>query len=291
MPVLPQIAALESVFARDEPCGYTEGSPPATEPTLWTALAQHAAGRSEHAERAARWVASLQQTDGSVGISHDAPTPSWPTALALMLWQCLSPHEYARHIEQAIKWSLAARGTTLPPDPHIGHNTTLVGWSWAANTHSWIEPTALFVMALRASGLGGHARTREGVALLVDRLLPQGGCNYGNTKVLGQYLVDHLQPSGIVLWALAAEKPSDPRIDKSLDYLTSAVQRPTGSASLAFALLALSAWDRTPANAIALVTQARNRPTTQHSPYRQALLALAALAIDGPLRLGQAPIL
>jgi hypothetical protein len=291
MPVLPQLAALESVFARVEPCGYAEGHPPATEPTLWTALAQHAAGRSDNADRAARWVASLQQTDGSVGISRDAPNPCWPTALALMLWQRVSPQEYATHIELATKWSLAARGTTLPPDPHIGHNTTLVGWSWAANTHSWIEPTAFFVMGLRACGLGTHPRTREGVALLVDRLLPQGGCNYGNTKVLGQYLVDHLQPSGIVLWALAGERIDDPRIDRSLDYLATAVERPTGSASLAFALLALAAWDRTPTNASDLIVTAWNRPTTRHSPYRQALLALAALATEQPLGLGQGTIL
>src|SRR5690606_4149520 len=207
----------------------------------------------------------------------------WPTALALLLWQTADPDRYAGEIERAIAWSLDARGTTLPPDPHIGHNTSLVGWSWAAATHSWLEPTAFFVMGLRACGLGDHPRVRQGVSLLVDRLLPQGGCNYGNTKVLGQYLVDHLQPSGIVLWALAGEPVDDPRIDRSLDYLSQAVERPTGSTSLAFALLALSAWNRWPANSEALLTRAWGRSTTQQSPYRQSLLALAALGRERPL--------
>jgi hypothetical protein len=291
MSLQSQLDTLESVFARDEPCGYSDTSPAATEPTVWTALAQNSAGRSENADRAADWIASLQLANGSVGIAADAPDPCWPTALALLLWQRTNPQKYTRNIELATEWSLGARGTTLPPDPHIGHNTTLIGWSWAAGTHSWIEPTAFFVMGLRACGLAGHARTREGIALLVDRLLPQGGCNYGNTKVLGQYLVDHLQPSGIVLWALADEKVVDPRIERSLEYLASAVQRPTGSASLAFALLALSAWHRTPADAAKLILRAWNRPTTRQSPYRQALLALAALGAEKPLGLCRAPIL
>ena len=39
----------------------------------------------------------------------------------------------------------------------------------SSGTHSWVEPTALAVLALRREGLGSHARVQEGVRLLRDR--------------------------------------------------------------------------------------------------------------------------
>ena len=94
-------------------------------------------------------------------------------------------------------------------------------WPWVLGTHSWIEPTAFNVLALKAAGRGEHPRTREAVRLLVDRLLPTGGCNYGNTTVLGQQLRPHLAPTGLVLLSLAGEQINDSRIAKSLAYLQS----------------------------------------------------------------------
>ncbi|NIL97353.1 MAG: hypothetical protein GTO53_07125 [Planctomycetales bacterium] len=35
------------------------------------------------------------------------------------------------------------------------------------------------VLALKCTGRGGHPRGRSGVAMLKDRLLPNGGCNAG----------------------------------------------------------------------------------------------------------------
>jgi hypothetical protein len=143
-------------------------------------------------------------------------------------------------------------------------------------THSWVEPTALAVLALQASEMGRHPRTVEAVRLLNDRLLDDGGCNYGNTFVLGQELRPHVQPTGLCLWALAGVQ-QDPRIARSLDYLTEEVATQLATASLSYGLLGLAAHGRRPGGAETYLARAAER-TLRRAPsaYRLALLALAA---------------
>ncbi len=270
--MLSQLDQLE----RLTPGGYTMGGPPTAEPTAWAAVALAATGRSGAAGRAAGWLAEMQQPDGSVPAAAQADGPHWTTSLAVLAWEHAGAGRYADSIHRGIDWLLATKGKTNPQSPQIGHNTMLAGWSWAADTHSWLEPTALATMALTCTGHGHHPRTREAVEILVDRLLPDGGCNYGNTEVLGQTLLPHLQPSGIVLWALAAHQVDDPRIAASLAYLEREVTVPTGAASLAYALLALTAWGRRPNKADTLIEKTLQRSLTQ-SCYQLSLLTLASL--------------
>ena len=131
----------------------------------------------------------------------------------------------------------------------------------------------------------GHPRSDEALKLIVDRLLPEGGCNHGNTFVLGQSLVPHLQPTGIVMLVLAGEPVKDPRVAKSLDYLARALDATTTAASLAYALMGLAAHGRTPANALELLEGATRKPTFElgASVPRRSLIALAALGDRSPL--------
>ena len=175
---------------------------------------------TDAARRAADWLVEQQAKNGAVGVTSTQATPCWPTSLAILLWQAIGDRDqYGEPIGRAVDWTLHEQGETHEQRPYVGHDTTLVGWSWAAHTHSWLEPTAMFVLALKAVGQSQHPRTREAVRLLVDRLLPHGGCNYGNTIVLGQELLPHVQPTGIVMMALADEQITDPRIELSLKYL------------------------------------------------------------------------
>jgi hypothetical protein len=160
----------------------------------------------------------------------------------------------------------------------MGHNTQLVGWSWAEGTHSWIEPTAFHILALKASGHLDDPRTREGVTLLLDRQLPSGGCNYGNTSVLGQMLRPHVQPTGIALLALVGEQDQGNRIAKSVAWLKKATSKETTPASLAWGLLGLAAHGVKMPDAPKWMEAAVNHVHSHDgSPHKLALLTLASV--------------
>jgi hypothetical protein len=224
------------------------------------------------------WLAALQQSDGSIGISKNEASPRWPTSLAMLAWCALERsdvHECTSNIARAAAWGLSTSGKATPRSQHIGHNTELVGWSWAAETHSWLEPTCLFVMGLRAAGYGEHARVREGIRLIVDRLLPDGGANYGNTIVLGQPLLPHIQPTGLAMLAIAGEPVADQRVELSLRYLEGSIGRLTSAPSLAMACLGLAAHGKRPSKADSWLDAALMGARDSLATYEQALLLLA----------------
>ncbi|MEM9354511.1 MAG: hypothetical protein AAGA92_16015 [Planctomycetota bacterium] len=228
--------------------GYSLNSACATEPAALAAMALAMQELEQDARRPADWLRSLQQKDGSVGVSEQLPRPAWTTSLAMLAWWTLQRRFGGNHYDEAIaratEWALAEKGLAAPQQAHIGHNTTLVGWSWAEDTHSWLEPTAFFVTALRVCGLPDHPRTEEGLLLIADRVLESGGCNYGNTVVLGQELLPHVQPTGIAMLALAGTPFNRQGVDASLEYLLRSLQPDTSAISLCFGLMGLEAWGR-----------------------------------------------
>lgn len=268
--------------------GYHHDAPGATEPTATAALALQCANLNEAAERALAWLVRVQQPDGSLGVTATESTPAWPTTLAVLAF-AKGGSRYDGRRKRAVDWLLGIEGQPVERTKQLGHDSTLIGWPWVVPTHSWAEPTALAVLALKSVGLAEHARCREAMRLLVDRLLPEGGCNYGNTSVLGQMLRPHVMPTGVVLWALAGE--ADPsadqrhadRIDHSLDYLQRQLSEPISAAALSYSVLALSAHGRS----LAAAREPLNEVAARHlkkssatSPWKLALLALAALEID-----------
>jgi hypothetical protein len=272
-------------LAATVPSGYFATGEAASEPTALAGLALVAASQTESARAAADWLLAQQSDAGTVGVTATQPHPCWTTSLAILLWHALDDSgRYGAAVEKAVAWTLAERGLAQARRPFVGHDSTLVGWSWAANTHSWSEPTALFVLALKAVGLAEHERTREAVRLLVDRLLPAGGCNYGNTLVLGQELLPHVEPTGLVMMALAGESVGDSRIGLSLEYLEREVSAETTTASLCYGLLGLGAHDRGPElRRDWLQTAYRRTIQLGSSPHKLALVALA-MAEPYPLR-------
>ena len=135
---------------------------------------------------------------------------------------------------------IAARPSTASAD--FGHNTELVGWAYAEQTHSWVEPTAFAVLALQGRRARPTIRPRaKGSRVLLDRQLPGGGLNYGNTFVLGQLLRPHVQPTGIALLALAGEADASGRLPKSIAWLRRSIGPETTPLSLGWAVLGLRA--------------------------------------------------
>jgi hypothetical protein len=187
------------------------------------------------------------------------------------------PDRYQSSARRAADAMLTISGQALKESPEFGHDCSLVGWPWAEHTHSWIEPTALAVTALKNSGYSDHPRVREGVALLTDRLLPTGGCNYGNTIVLGQTLRPHVQPSGICLVALQNEADASGRVLRTIGWLARQIGSRTTPVSLAYALMGLAAHGHAPADSEGLLaTAALGELSRDRRPYCLALLACAA---------------
>ena len=102
-------------------------------------------------------------------------------------WRCTTQ---ARR--RAAAWLLEQKGNAIAVDTAIGsvvgHDTTLVGWPWVEGTHSWVEPTAMAILALDREGFGDHPRVAEGIRVVLNRALAHGGWNYGNTSVFGRQL-------------------------------------------------------------------------------------------------------
>jgi len=262
--------------------GYHQDGPQAAEPAAFACLALCASSLHSEALPLATWLAKLQLESGSVGVTADQPTPAWPTSLAMSAWracdQATGSQAFANNQQLAMRWALQTKGKSAPRQPHVGHDTTIEGWSWAAATHSWLEPTCFFVLALKSMGQSNHPRTRAGVRLIIDRQLESGGCNFGNTQVLGQATLPHVQSTGLAMLAIADEKSADPRIAKSLDYLGTTINSKTATASLAFALLGLAAHGQRPPNAHNLIDHALRRELSRGpSCYKLALLTLASL--------------
>ena len=256
-------------------CGYAIASAPATEPTALAAMALKAHGHSDAAKRACDWLADLQQANGSVSVRAGEDEPGWPTSLAVLAWHAIDQRHYSGAIERAAGWILSARGEAFEQSGEYGHNTDIVAWSWANATHSWIEPTALHVLALKATGHADHVRVREATKMLLDRQLPGGGCNYGNTVVLGQTLRPHVQPTGIALLALTGE--NDRRVTKSVAWLKRSIGLETTAASLAWALIGLRQHEDLPPKSEPWLAAASERVMARdQSPHKLALLALAA---------------
>ena len=259
---------------------YLAGGAAAAEPAALAALAFLGAHRIPAAQRAVESLTKMQQASGQVSVRAGEQSPGWPTSLAVVAWssfmKATNTRDHAGNAARGIEWLLANRGKSIERTDAFGHNPELVGWAYAEQTHSWVEPTAFAVLALKSAGRGQESAAREGVSVLIDRQLPGGGLNYGNTYVLGQLLRSHVQPTGISLLALAGETDSNGSIAKTIAWLTRSIGPETTPLSLAWAILGLRAHGQEPPQADEWLTSAVSRVQSRdRSPHKLALLALA----------------
>jgi len=267
----------------DRGWGYRLGAAPAVEPTVLACLSLLATEPHPPQDRTSRtiaaacgWLASIQASDGSVGVAPGIPQPDWTTAYALLLWSTQKGFESQRR--RAVERLLDVEGLAFPKgeDP-VGHDTSLVGWPWVAGTHSWLEPTSMAVLALQREGQKSHPRLQEGLKVIRDRALPTGGWNYGNTSAFGNMLRAQPGPTGHALLALAGLEPEGPIIDRAVDYLHASLPGTRAPRSLGWGLLGLSAWGRMPQVAEEWLAEAHAPLVKRREPpYLLAMLLLAA---------------
>ena len=268
--------------------GYRKGAALAVEPTCLACLGLLATRGGDDSESAAEakaavegsgdWLATIQRPDGSLGVAGSTSGPGWPTPLGLLVWRAAGGREDARR--RGVEWLLREEGEHATPSsgaaPILGHDMTLVGWPWVDGTHSWLEPTATAVLALRAAGLGAHPRCVEGLRLIRDRAIDAGGWNYGNKAAFGRALRPQPGPSGIALLALASQDPRAGIVDRAIRYLHETLPGIRACASLGWGLLGLRAWDAAPVEADRWLAEAFQHASGR--PDAASKLALLLLA-------------
>jgi hypothetical protein len=263
--------------AKSGAIGYMPGGQAAAEPTALATLAFVVHARRDATRQAADALATMQQPSGEVAVRAGEGSPGWTTSLAVLAWSATDQAAFQGRITPAVDWLLANRGQSVPQSDLFGHNTELVGWAYAEQTHSWVPPTAFAVLALKATGKAQDPAAREGLAVLIDRQLPGGGLNYGNTYVLGQRLRPHVEPTGVALLALAGEADASGATAKSVAWLRRTIGPQTTPLSLGWALLGLRAHGALPPESDQWLDVAAERVQSRdRSPHKLALLALAA---------------
>ena len=183
-----------------------EKGPPRPDATAWASIALTAIqGDNQYSLGACHYLSKIQHEDGRINLIEDAPETCWPTFIAVLAWKKVPGFEMQN--KRAVSFLLNFSGNhwvkTEEQAKVIGHDTVLRGWPWIENTHSWIEPTSLAIIALKSSGLGKHDRVREGVKMILDRQLSSGGWNYGNKSVYNQDLMAMPDCTGQALCALS----------------------------------------------------------------------------------------
>ena len=264
---------LQSVQLPNGGFPYHSGEEARPDATAWAiiALSSFALAR-ESCNRGRAYLASQQANDGRVSVSPSHPEASWPTPLAIFAWEGVSQYQEAQSL--AVDYLIGFAGQHFSnPDPSIiGHDTAIPGWPWIADTHSWVVPTALALLALHKMGLGTHPRAIAGQQMLLNRQLPSGGWNYGSTTVFNRELHPLPECTAIALQALA-DNTAIHEIERSLQYVSHELPHLRTPISLGWTLLGLGAWGLKPTNTEELVSACFQRQE-RYGPYALPSLAL-----------------
>jgi hypothetical protein len=210
------------------------------------------------------------------------PHIHWYTASAILAWTKASGFE--ENLQRAIGFLLRPGGIHCAENVNsaVSHDTTLEGWSWISGTHFWVEPTATALIALKANGYEKHERTKDAVRMLVDRQLPGGGWNYGNTFVYGIKLRPIPEYTAIALSALHGYVTYE-KVRNSIEYLKRELETIRTPLTLSRGICALGLWSQRPVNSDEILIESIKR-RKRYGPYSLTLLSeilIAFLTSDG----------
>lgn len=242
--ILNAITTISSRFS--ETNGFTlSGEAHAFRPDIsaWAilALAGNANAQAD-VRKACDLLAKLQEKDGRITLMPDLPNTFWPTSLAILAWKKVNG--YDQQVANATQFLLKTQGVHYKNNyPHvIGHDTSIRGWPFIGGTHSWIEPSALAMIALTLCGYGEHPRVTEAARMILNRQLSHGGWNYGNTTVFDTELLPMPENTGQALCALKGRCPAE-GVDLSIRYLKKAVQKVRSPIALSWSIFGLTSWE------------------------------------------------
>jgi hypothetical protein len=235
--------------------GARAGLPSATEPTALALLALSFEPEPPDTAGLRQWLHAQQTPEHAWPVMAGLRDPSWTTALAVLALSRYPEEQQAAR--SGADWLVGQQGQALGgrpgllarlfgPPPAIELDGSLVGWSWAPGTFSWVEPTAYALLALRAVrpvSTAAAARIEQGERLLRDRVCPDGGWNYGNARVLGEDLWSYPDTTALAVLALGRRQDAA-ELDHALSALDAMLRENQSGLATALGVLALAAHGR-----------------------------------------------
>jgi hypothetical protein len=240
-------ASLSFLTASQNPDGgwtYAVDQPSCVEATAAATLAlRDRPDTAQARERGLAWLAAVQHRDGGWGFSAEDPESGWETAWAVLALADAPGGEAAR---RGAAWLLTVNPGAVEDAmlaearEKLAIDASLYGWPWLPDQASWVEPTALALLALSAvpEADAPAARLDEAVRYLSDRRCAGGGWNFGNPVMLGASLPPRPHPTAWALMALAKLR-SDAIRPEDVVALRAEMARDGGALALGTGSLAL----------------------------------------------------
>jgi hypothetical protein len=276
------IGFLVAAQNRDGGWGYTAGEPSCVEPTAAAAMALRGEAEATETRAAAgRWLLAVQHRDGGWGLDGHDPESGWLTAWAVLALAAVGGADDA--VRRGAAWLRAVKSPAeydelqSEAQEKARIDISLYGWPWLPDQASWVEPTALALLALGSlpDGAPSAARLDEGARYLTDRRCAGGGWNFGNPVMLGANLPAHACPTAWALLALAQHGRDAIRAE-DLATLRGEMARDGGTLALGWGLLALAALDEEDAAAAAHMAGLQSTDGSWNgNPYHTAVAVMA----------------
>lgn len=230
--------------------GYEPRRASVVEPAAFCVLALHARGDGPEAGRGLAFLKSCQESGGAVGIGPENPEGNWMAYAALLAFHALGAGAEERRLKDWIlDFEDASDRFTKEQVASIAarfrYDASIRGWPWSPRTTAWVEPTALFILALRHADVPLTAkRIRSGVDLILDRAVPSGGWNFGNPFSRSFELEASTMSTALALCALSAAGVPEgrPETREGIRYLARTLDGDVSTASLAWILVAMKSF-------------------------------------------------
>ena len=214
--------ALVSAVNPDGGWGYYAGHASRIEATCWALLGLFA--YDPDGRRTSDFLVESQRRDGLLfepalqGV--DRPNLGFNGLAALLF--AAHPTLVAPAVQSALLAGIAGhKGLALPPSPATHQDNGIEGWAWIDSSFSWVEPTCWCALALERTSVDSplaRRRIDDAQRLLVDRVCADGGWNYGNSNIFGQFLRPYVSTTALGVLAMQRHA-SEPCVVRSLDWL------------------------------------------------------------------------
>jgi hypothetical protein len=226
--------------------GYSPAGAAFLEPTAAVLLTLQPAPQAKQAlEKAVEWILRFQNPDGGWGICAQDKESGWQTAWAVYALSQLDRAETER--QRGLRWLLDEEVMQYTDSELLSAGEAVAqidfsirGWPWLPGESSWVEPSALTLLALakNSSQAGVPARIEEAILYLKDRRCRGGGWNVGNPVMFDALLPARINPTAWAVLALAETSPTA-ILSEDVQVLHEEMHRDGGIMGFAWGLIAL----------------------------------------------------